>query len=75
MPKTESLSLVDYAKKLRQLDCPVCQLDPDIRAQLLAAGAKGIRRPVQLAWLKEAHGATISSEQLTVHYSGKHDDA
>jgi hypothetical protein len=70
-----STSLVEFARKQRQKDCPVCALDTEIRAQLRSASDKGIRRPVQLAWLREVHRSSVTDADLTSHYSAKHDDA
>lgn len=67
------LSLVDYARKQRQADCPVCHLPADVREQMMGAGDRKIRRSVVLAWLREVHGAAITDTELTAHYSGKHD--
>lgn len=67
-------TLVDFARQERQKNCVVCQLSQDVRAQLRGAGDKGIKRPVQLAWL-DSIGHKITDTELTAHYSGRHDDA
>jgi len=72
-PSKGGLSLVEYARKKRAADCPVCHLPEGIRQQMLTASDKKIKRSVVLAWLAEEHGITIDDAVLTVHYSGKHD--
>ena len=67
------LSLVEYARKQRQADCPVCRLPQEAREQMLTASDKKIRRSVVLMWLKEVHGVDLTDAELTSHYSGKHD--
>lgn len=69
-----AVSLVDFARKQKQRDCPVCKLDADTRAQLRIATDKAIRRQVQIDWLKEVQKVDITSQEMTNHYSGKHDD-
>jgi len=67
------LSLVEYARKKRSADCPVCQLPEDIRQQMRMASEKKIKRTVVLEWLHETQGLAVTDGDLTVHYSGKHD--
>lgn len=81
MPKGK-LSLTEFAMSKRRRDCKVCQLPSDVRDQLVGNEAKdirsasdrGIKRPVQIEWLKEI-GYDISSRDLTRHYSGRHEQA
>ena len=70
VPKT---SLVDYARRLRRADCSVCQLPEDIRVEIRGASSKKIPRQTVQAWLQAVHNITLSSEQMTTHYSGHHD--
>lgn len=67
------MTLVEFARKERLRDCPVCNLPAEVRTQMLAAGDKGIKRPVVILWLKNVHNVEISDGALTTHYSGKHD--
>lgn len=55
--------------------CPVCQLAPEIRAQLgTSATKKGFSRPDQLEWLRTVVGASkLTLEELNTHLNGKHD--
>jgi len=72
-PSKGGLSLVEYARKKRAADCPVCQLPEGIRQQMRMASDKKIKRTVVLEWLTQEQGLAITDSDLTVHYSGKHD--
>lgn len=73
MAEDKGLSLVDYARKQRQADCPVCRLPDAIKQQMLVASDKKIKRTVVMSWLKEVHSLEITDAMLTTHYSGKHE--
>lgn len=68
-------SLMEYARDRRRDGCKVCALPDEVRAQILRASDKKIRRPVVLAWLRDEHQAEIGDSDMTVHVNGHHDAA
>ena len=68
------VTLADFAREQRRLDCPACQLPKEVRVQLRNAHKQAIRRPVQLAWLQSL-GFTLTHQDMTRHYNGRHDVA
>lgn len=73
MAEDKGLSLLDYAKKQRRKDCPVCALPVEIRQQMAGASEKKIKRIVVLSWLADAHGITVSPSDMMTHVNGHHD--
>ena len=72
----ERRSLQEYARDQKRKDCPICALPPDVLEELKGVGKRlKISRELQIAWVKEDVGVTITDDQLTNHYSGKHERA
>lgn len=66
------VSLADFARTKRQPPnpCRICALPEPIRSEL--DGAEGIRWPVRVEWLQQAHGITITLAEARVHAGGAH---
>ena len=80
-PKAEEqiMGLVEFARKQRlaaaREACRVCHLSEEVRAQLKTASDRGIRRGVQLEWIRTYTGVDIEDAELTAHRNGRHDEA
>ncbi len=73
--KQSKLSLTEYTKEQKRKDCPVCKLPDEVLEQLREASSRKIHRRLQLLWLNEELGISISNSQLDTHYSGRHNVA
>lgn len=77
--KEQIMGLVEFARKQRlaasREACRVCHLTDEVREQLRTASDRGIRRGVQLEWIRTYAGVDITDAELTAHRNGRHDEA
>lgn len=66
-------SLADFMQAKRREGCAVCELPPDIRAQLKGASKRHIRRTDIIDWLASEFGLTLSRSSFDSHQSGRHE--
>lgn len=77
MPKSAP-SLADFsaAKRASSRDCTVCDLPPDVRAQIDAARAQPVGErasyPTIEAWLAELGHPQVKTVRLGSHYRENH---
>jgi hypothetical protein len=72
--KKVAVSLVDFVRLQKKVNCRVCKLPVEIRGQLgRVATDRKIPREVQLDWIKTATGVKITNDELTAHNNGRHD--
>ena len=72
-PAAKARSLVDFVMAKKRAACPVCALPEAIRADLVAARTRKIRRVEQIEWLAEEHGIKVKASDFDTHVSARHD--
>lgn len=75
MRKSSAPSLSAFMLSKARAGCLICQLKPEVRAQLGGdAGKRGFTRQDQVDWLRAACGATkVTLDILNRHLSSRHD--
>lgn len=66
-------SLTDFMQAKRREGCAVCELPPEIRAQLRGASKRHIRRTDIIEWLASEYGMKITRAAFDSHQSGRHE--
>lgn len=66
-------SLTQFVQDKKRADCPVCALNPDIRAEIQSARTKKIKRETVLEWLRAECGIAINSADFDRHHSARHE--
>jgi hypothetical protein len=69
-----TVTLLDFMREKKRAGCAICALPDAVRAQLLSARDKKIRRADQIEWLRSVIGAEITHRDLDSHYAGRHDE-
>lgn len=74
-PAPAARSLAEFLAEKRREGCPICALSDDVKAQLKLASKRSVKRADQIEWLEAELGVTLTTEQITAHYSGQHERA
>lgn len=71
--KTAKRSLTAFMQDKRREGCAICDLPPDIRAQMRGASKRHIRRSDIIEWLASEYGIKLTRSAFDSHQSGRHE--